>query len=159
VKLISLGLVFFLSLPCTGSSQIRSSELEKEYQISLRDFIELNLAILSAQISSGSYYFFDLPKPNFFTSIELSSDNTIRFEIDKKEFSAMTDSDLFEIIRGDIEFMRICIIDFMQKNFPDIEFDTTNGIIGSWNFDESSILMAKLEGGKIIYLRKKEFGK
>jgi hypothetical protein len=47
----------------------------------------------------------------------------------------------------------------MQKNFPDIEFDTTNGIIGSWNFDESSILMAKLEGGKIIYLRKKEFGK
>lgn len=135
-------------------SQNNLMKLTDEVKLTYKDLVEIRLQLLAAQISSGSYTVIDMGNLHFPVSIRFNENNLIVFEIEGEIKSEHSQSIHEEIITESFVFVEVCIKELFRNNFPFLDFDYSDNIIGYWYYKESEgrIPKAKWHNGSFFWI-------
>lgn len=140
---------------CLANCDAQSNEIKLTDKIELTyyDFLDLKLQILAAQMSSGSYSIIDMGKIRFPVSISLDHQNIIVFKIEGDLDTNLSIDKQKEIMQESFQFVKVGIMELIRLDFPRLEFDSFNNIIGYWNYSEAYDPSAKWEKDNFSWIR------
>ncbi|MBE0636977.1 MAG: hypothetical protein IH598_00480 [Bacteroidales bacterium] len=149
VALITFILLCFVNC----NAQSKKNNLSDKIDLTYHDFLNLKLQILAAQISSGSYTIVDMGKFLFPVSISLNRQNIIVFKIEGDLDLSLPIDKQKEIMQEGFQFVKVSIMELLRLDFPLLDFDSFNNIIGFWNYVEAYDPCARWERDEFSWIR------
>jgi len=135
-KVILLILFSFFLTNCYAQSH--EIKLSDKIELTYHDLLDLKLQVLAAQMSSGSYRIIDMGRIRFPVSISIDRYNRIVFKIEGDLDPNLSIDKHKEIMEEGFQFVEVGIKELIRLNFPLLEFDTFNNIIGYWIYLEAN---------------------
>ena len=148
-------LFFFVSTLANCYSQPDKVDLSDKVQLTYKDLLDLRLQILAAQMTSGSFRIIDMGRLDYPISISINEQNKIVFEIEKRLDNELTIEIQKEIIQEGFVFVKTAISELIRTDFPNLNFDYKQNLIGYWYFDRGVAAKAKWEKDKLEWIETK----
>ena len=144
----------FLSIAYPQNGKVK---LTDETKLTIKDILDIRLQILAAQMTCGSYTIVDMGELHFPVSIRFKEENKIVFEIDGEIKPGYSKAIQEEIITESFNFVDVGIKELIRSNYPQLDFDFSNNIIGYWYYKESEghLPKAKWQSGKFSWITNK----
>lgn len=130
-------------------SQLDIKQLQKHKELTIQDILDLNLQILSTQLSCGAYSIPDMGRIDTPVSIELSKDLIIKFNIEGELPEKISTQDTMEIVKETMEILFVAIRELLYSKFPELNFDPQSCIVGYWTHMDTPERIAIWEKGHV----------
>jgi len=148
----TIVLIFFTLIIGNCYSQSEKVGLSDKVQLTYKDYLNLKLQILAAQMSSGSYIIIDIGRIDYPVSITINEQSKILFEIEKRLDTELAPETQKDIMEEGFVFVMTAISELIRRDFKNLNFDYQNDIIGYWYYNRIVSPKAKWEKGKFVWL-------
>ena len=137
-------LIILLSLLFANCySQPNNIQLTDNIQLTYKDILELRLQILASQMTSGCYTIDDMGGIDDPVSIAINKQNKIVFKIEGDIDRQLLKEKQKEIMSEGFLFVNVGIYELIRMNFPKLNFDDSNDIMGFWYYKDAHDPCAK----------------